>query len=220
MPSNHLILCCPLLLQKAKLASPSKFTSLLGPPADPPRLLCPLSEGCGLPDWALHLQGLGRPLGSEETERQKMEEAGPHRPVFLISPLRVIQWLRLCPSTARGTGSILGQGTKIPHATWCGQKIKKKKRKKLKRKSPLSCQGNMVFLPTRPYPILTSSPSWWSPATSILSHHCIYGAGPCLLLPTPPCQNPQCVYCIKKKNLKNYTDNVCYCRRIRKYRYV
>ena len=27
----------------------------------------------------------------------------------------------------RGTSSIPGQGTKIPHAAWCGQKIKKKK---------------------------------------------------------------------------------------------
>ena len=78
MPSDHLILCRPLLLQKAKLAWPSKFASLPGPPADPPPPLCPLSEGCGLPDWTLHFQGLGRPLGSEETGRQKMEEAGPH----------------------------------------------------------------------------------------------------------------------------------------------
>ena len=29
----------------------------------------------------------------------------------------VVQWLRLCPSTAGGTGSIPGWGTKIPHAT-------------------------------------------------------------------------------------------------------
>ena len=36
-----------------------------------------------------------------------------------------VQWLRLCASTAGGTGSIPGRGTKIPHATWHGQKIKK-----------------------------------------------------------------------------------------------
>ena len=30
-----------------------------------------------------------------------------------------VQWLRLCVSTAGGTGSIPGRGTKIPHAT-CG----------------------------------------------------------------------------------------------------
>ena len=35
----------------------------------------------------------------------------------------VLQWLVLCASTAGGTGSIPGQGTKIPHAMWCGQKI-------------------------------------------------------------------------------------------------
>ena len=34
----------------------------------------------------------------------------------------VIQWLRLHASTAGATGSIPGQGTKIPHAAQCGQK--------------------------------------------------------------------------------------------------
>ena len=32
----------------------------------------------------------------------------------------VVQWLRLCTPSAEGTGSIPGQGTKIPHATGCG----------------------------------------------------------------------------------------------------
>lgn len=36
----------------------------------------------------------------------------------------VIQGLRLCASTARSTGSILGRGNKIPHAAQHGQKIK------------------------------------------------------------------------------------------------
>ena len=36
---------------------------------------------------------------------------------------RVVQWLRLHPSTAGGTDSIPGRGTKIPHAAWPGQKI-------------------------------------------------------------------------------------------------
>ena len=39
----------------------------------------------------------------------------------------VIQWLRCPPYTAGVAGSIPGQGTKIPHATWCGKKKKKKK---------------------------------------------------------------------------------------------
>ena len=38
------------------------------------------------------------------------------------------QWLRLCTSTARGTGSIPGQGTKSLHVTWLWQKKKKKKK--------------------------------------------------------------------------------------------
>ena len=32
----------------------------------------------------------------------------------------VVQWLRLHVPTAGGMGSILGQGTKIPHASWFG----------------------------------------------------------------------------------------------------
>ena len=38
----------------------------------------------------------------------------------------VVQRLRLHASTAGGTGSISGRGTKIPQATWCGQKQKQK----------------------------------------------------------------------------------------------
>ena len=40
-----------------------------------------------------------------------------------------VQWLGLHASTAGGTGSIPGQGTKIPHALQHGQ-IKEKKKKK------------------------------------------------------------------------------------------
>ena len=43
-----------------------------------------------------------------------------------------IQWLRLCVSTVGGTGSVSGQGTKIPHAQW---QIKKKERKSTEQKS-------------------------------------------------------------------------------------
>ena len=38
-----------------------------------------------------------------------------------------VQWLRLCNSTAGGTGSIPGLGTKIPHAAWRENYKKKKK---------------------------------------------------------------------------------------------
>ena len=38
-----------------------------------------------------------------------------------------VQWLGLCASTAVGMGSLPGQGTKIPQATWHSQKKKKKK---------------------------------------------------------------------------------------------
>ena len=36
----------------------------------------------------------------------------------------MVQWLRLRAPNAGGTGSIPGQGTKIPHASWHGQKKK------------------------------------------------------------------------------------------------
>ena len=37
-------------------------------------------------------------------------------------PFLAVQWLRLHTSTARGVGSIPGQGSKIPQATQCSQK--------------------------------------------------------------------------------------------------
>ena len=40
----------------------------------------------------------------------------------------MVQWLRFHASIAGGMGSIPGQGTKIPHATWHSQ-LKKKKMK-------------------------------------------------------------------------------------------
>ena len=40
----------------------------------------------------------------------------------------MVQWLRYHASTAGGTGSDPGQGTKIPHAMQHGQKKKKEKK--------------------------------------------------------------------------------------------
>ena len=37
----------------------------------------------------------------------------------------MVQWLRRHALNAGGTGSVTGQGIKIPLATWCGQKEKK-----------------------------------------------------------------------------------------------
>ena len=36
----------------------------------------------------------------------------------------MVQWLRCHGLNAEGMGSIPGEGTKIPHAMWCGQRIK------------------------------------------------------------------------------------------------
>ena len=57
----------------------------------------------------------------------------------------MVQWLRLCTSTAGGTGSIPGWGTKILHATWCGQK-----KIKLKKKETLSGQSDLLLRLTYP----------------------------------------------------------------------
>ena len=40
---------------------------------------------------------------------------------WITSTSLVVQWLQLRASTARGEGSIPGQGTKIPHAAQCSQ---------------------------------------------------------------------------------------------------
>ena len=41
----------------------------------------------------------------------------------------VVQWLRLCASTAGGMGSIPGQGIKILHGLWCSQKTNQQTKK-------------------------------------------------------------------------------------------
>ena len=54
-----------------------------------------------------------------------------------------VQWLRLHTSTAGGTGSIPGSGTRITHATVCGQKKERKKKISctINRNIPLFCRS-------------------------------------------------------------------------------
>ena len=42
-----------------------------------------------------------------------------------------VQQLRLCAATAEVAGSMSGQGTKISHAAWCSQKVKRKRKEKI-----------------------------------------------------------------------------------------
>ena len=42
--------------------------------------------------------------------------------MILYGSSLAVQWLRLHTSTAEGTGSIPGQETRIPHASWLGKK--------------------------------------------------------------------------------------------------
>ena len=82
----------------------------------------------------------------------------------------MVQWLRVCTSTAGVAGSIPGQETKIPHATWC-----RKKKKKL----------NIILIlpphPTRPNPS-TWHPECTAPIPSTTAVH------PSYHLDTPPLQ--------------------------------
>ena len=47
-----------------------------------------------------------------------------------VETLLLTPWLRLCASNAWDTGLIPGQGTKILHAAWCGQKNPKTQKEK------------------------------------------------------------------------------------------
>ena len=78
--------------------------------------------------------GYGHPLQNSSLENPKDRgswRAIVHRVAHSRTRLKqcstrapVVQWLRLQASKAGGIGSIPNQGTKIPHAVWCGQKKK------------------------------------------------------------------------------------------------
>ena len=81
----------------------------------------------------------------------------------------MVQWLRLRTSNARGTGLIPGQGTKIPHAVWCGQKYIYKKKLKIekqlaaaKSQLPLQILFKLCSLP-QSSPFLIASQSSYCP---------------------------------------------------------
>ena len=54
----------------------------------------------------------------------------------------VVQWLRLCASSAEGPGSSPGRGTKNPHAVL----LRQKKKKKAKRKSTNLVKILLVYM--------------------------------------------------------------------------
>ena len=56
-----------------------------------------------------------------------------------------VQWLRLQASNAKGTGSIPGQGTKMPHAARHGQKTTKNKTKQSHLKTAVSLVVALLF---------------------------------------------------------------------------
>ena len=74
-----------------------------------------------------------RTIGYPHAKKKKKTESRLHtlhRNYLKMGTCLAVQWLRLHASTAGGTGSIPGQGTKIPHAAWRGQKNQKANRQK------------------------------------------------------------------------------------------
>ena len=72
----------------------------------------------------------------------------------------VVQWLRLCASTAEGTRSSHGWGTKIPHAARCGKKTNKQTKNK-------GWKEMLTILPSGFYPGYRScTPASWGPSQS------------------------------------------------------
>ena len=55
-----------------------------------------------------------------------LAQACSHHDTEAIGTSPAVQWLRLCPSTAVGTGVISGEGNKFPHAM-PPKSLKKKK---------------------------------------------------------------------------------------------
>ena len=55
------------------------------------------------------------------------------------------QCLRLLPSNAGGMSSIPGQGTNIPHASGCSQKLKKKNKKQTKNPQSSLKRGHVIW---------------------------------------------------------------------------
>ena len=70
------------------------------------------------------ISGQGTKIPRAMQRGQKKKEIS--FPFFKVKPGNslVIQWLGLSALTARGLGSVPGQGTKIPQAAWRGQNKK------------------------------------------------------------------------------------------------
>ena len=63
--------------------------------------------------------------------------------IIFIGSLLAVQQLRLQASIAGGAGLIPGQGTRILHATWCGQKTKKPRKGLL---THIQCISNLFYV--------------------------------------------------------------------------
>ena len=76
----------------------------------------------------------------------------------------VIQWLGFCPLIAEDLGSVSGQGTKIPQATWCGQKRKEKKR----HKRMVSTESSKGFKSQKEKSLAFPFPGKWIPVATLI----------------------------------------------------
>ena len=69
-----------------------------------------------------------------------------------------VQWLGLHASTAGGTGLIPGQGTKIPHALWHGQKQNKTEKERGQLRLERASLPKQILNQTVKYKGVTPSP--------------------------------------------------------------
>ena len=98
--------------------------------------------------WAAFIQPLGQwrkggdgPHTGGDFFPQEMDERSKCHP---RGTSLVVQWLRRHASNTGDAGLIPGQGTKIPRALWCRQKLKNKK---LKREKKMPHREKVIFRP-------------------------------------------------------------------------
>ena len=60
------------------------------------------------------------------SEKDNLEQSSKKCKNMAVGKCLVVQWLGLRALTAKGLGSVPARGTKVPFATWWGQKKKKK----------------------------------------------------------------------------------------------
>lgn len=71
--------------------------------------------------WESEEKALGLELGFHPRPYISLQHCQPSQPGLVIS--LVVQWLKLCTSSAENMGSIPDQRTEIPHTVWYSKKL-------------------------------------------------------------------------------------------------